>query len=244
MNNSATPPVKPAPIARRARFGLLLVLPPLLGAIAFAVQNAPSTPVLTAPSTPTITVVSGDKQKGAPGNFNPKPFDIAVWNADGTEPLVDVPVTFTVESGGGLLANSKDSALLPSYTLTLKTDQDGTVQAYYKQPFGYGVPSQIKASSTSGELTLETITLGVGETLDDDSSTTSGDSSTAKSASAKHSGSGVFVAFATNGTSVSTKSSTTNAKAHALTVSALQVVLRTPASNYKVDTSTWAISPL
>jgi hypothetical protein len=236
--------MKPTPIAHRARFRLLLlVLAPLPGAAAWAMQNAPSAPVLTAPSTPTITVVSGDKQKGAPGNFNPKPFDIAVWNAAGTEPLVDVPVTFTVESGGGLLAGSKDAALLPSYTLTLKTDQDGTVQAYYRQPFGYGIMSQIKASSASGELTLETMTLGVGETLDGDPNATSSESSTVKSASGKSGGSGVVVGFVTNVSSATTQSGGVKKVAHALTVTAPQVFLKTPSNSYyAVNTATWAIS--
>lgn len=193
-------------------------------------------------TSPTVTVLSGDNQKGAPGELNRKPFDIAVWNAAGTAPLVDAPVTFTVESGGGLLAANKDA--VPSDTLTLKTDQDGTVQALYRQPLGYGIPSQIKASAGPNSLVLNTSTLAFGEVLPDDAHAAGGGGSNSKTIGAGAGGSviGGFIGGSGSSSGVSSQSSATGPKIAALTVAASQVLLKTPSHNYSVNTSTWAIS--
>jgi hypothetical protein len=190
----------------------------------------------------TLTVVGGDNQKGTPGSFNVKPFDIAVWNAAGTEPLVNTEVTFSVQSGGGLLAATKDAAL-PSYTLTLKTDEDGTAQAYYQQPFVPGLLSQIKATAAGGEILLQTTALAYGESPDGDSGTTGKQSSGTKSGSATGgNGSSIILLFANGSTAASAKSSGAKAKVAALTGLAAQVVVKTPNANYAVNTSTWSIS--
>lgn len=113
---------------------------------------------------PLLVVVSGDNQFGLTGEFNAEPFDIGVWNSAGSAPLVNRPVTFTVESGGGQLAatNTGDSQL--NSTLILRTDQDGTVQSFYKHS---GIPdrlSVIHAESGDGEpLTLGTHSVAPGD---------------------------------------------------------------------------------
>jgi hypothetical protein len=213
----------------------------MLSVFARGATNAPTAPA-EPKSVPTISVLGGDNQTGTPGDFNVKPFDLAVWNAAGTEPLVDAEVTFTVQSGGGLLAPTKD-AVVPSNTLTLKTDQDGTVQAYYRQPFVAGLLSQIKATVGEGEILLQTTSLAPGESLDHNTGSTRNQSTTTKSGTRSGGGgSGVVISFVGSGTVATSKSSTIKAKVAALAVSATQVVLKTPTANYAVNTSTWAIS--
>ncbi|WP_146180189.1 hypothetical protein [Opitutus sp. ER46] len=217
------------------------VLASLLSGSAFAALDNP-TPSIPTPtsSTATISVLSGDNQTGTPVEFNTTPFDIAVWNAAGTEPLVGTEVTFTVESGGGLLAATKD-AVVPSNTLTLQTDEDGTVQAYYRQPLGFGVQSEIKASAAGGEIVLRTTTLGFGETLDDAASGSGKDSGRGDSSLSGRKGRGGAVLFGGAGVS-GAKSSKSKAKVAALSVAAGEVVLKTPDGNYSVNTDTWVIS--
>jgi len=49
--------------------------------------------------TPSLAIVGGNKQASLAGEFNPLPFDVAVWNADGTGPLVNAPITYSIISG-------------------------------------------------------------------------------------------------------------------------------------------------
>lgn len=198
------------------------------------------------PANPTITVVGGNNQTGAPGQFNPKPFDIAVWNAAGTEPLVDTDVTFCVQFGGGQLSSDNTAAPLPGLTLTLHTDEDGTVQAYYKQPAVPGILSQIKASVGAAELVLETRSLAAAA---GDASTTAGHTSEATAADvaarggARFNGSGSTGAASASASTARTSKSGDSLNARALTLAASLVKIRTPASQYyAVNTSTWAIS--
>jgi len=83
---------------------------------------------------PTLTILGGDNQVSPAGQFNPLPFDIGVWNAAGTAPLVNAPVSFTVQSGGGKLALSKTGNPALATSLNLTTDIDGTARVYYQQP--------------------------------------------------------------------------------------------------------------
>ncbi len=216
----------------------------LLVSTTFA-RDVASAPTVTEPK-PTIIVIAGDKQAGTPGQFNAKPFDLAVWNAAGTEPLVDTEVTFTVQSGGGLLAPNKD-AVLPSSTLTLKTDEDGTVQAYYKQPFLPGLLSQIRASVADQEIFLQTTALAVDDVSEAEAKnrlSASSSSSSSAAVSSKSTGSGAsaslraVAASAKNGASAGKTS-----RVHALG-GPPRIVLKTPRNGFfAVDPTTWAIAP-
>lgn len=83
--------------------------------------------------TPTLALIAGDQQYGQIGQFNLLPFDIAIWNAAGTAPLVNAPVLLTVNYGGGWLSATNGSGAVLVKTLQLTTDADGTVHAYYQQ---------------------------------------------------------------------------------------------------------------
>jgi alpha-tubulin suppressor-like RCC1 family protein len=111
---------------------------------------------------PTLTKLGGDNQTAAPGLFNAQPFDVAVWNAAGTAPLVNAPVTFTVTQGGGLLATAAANA--PAFPLlTLQTDALGTAQLFYQQPATAGTVSHILVTAATAQVTFtSTSTAGGG----------------------------------------------------------------------------------
>jgi hypothetical protein len=92
-------------------------------------------------SVPTLITLGGDNQTGQAGQFNELPFDMGVWNAAGTAPLVNAPVTFTVQTGGGGLSLANTGAV--SSTVGLTTDSNGTATVYYKQPATPGAQSTI-----------------------------------------------------------------------------------------------------
>jgi hypothetical protein len=230
--------------------GSLLLSVALLAATASArLLGSPSaTDVSPAINIPTIIAISADGQIGIAGEFNAKPFDVAVWNATGTKPLAAIDVTFTVESGGGQLALTNTASAMLANSLTLKTDQDGTVQVYYKQPALAGISSQIKATAASGEITLHTTTLGLALTDSGDNSTGNGQGRTSsKSAKSKVTdgagSSGVVGPLAGADASATTKSATNQPAVQAFTLPASLVVKTPKKGNYAVNTATWAIAP-
>jgi len=94
--------------------------------------------------TPTLALIAGDQQYGQVGQFNLLPFDIAIWNAAGTAPLVNAPVLVTVNYGGGWLSATNGANAVLTKTLNLTTDADGTVHAYYQQGTSVSVVSSIQ----------------------------------------------------------------------------------------------------
>jgi hypothetical protein len=107
-------------------------------------------------SPPTLSIVGGNNQSTTAGQFNVQPFDVAVWNSAGTQPIVGTSLTFSVQSGGGKLATTNTGSPTLYNTLTLTTDGDGTAQVYYQQPATAGITSQIAASSGGTQILLTT----------------------------------------------------------------------------------------
>ena len=108
-------------------------------------------------ATPTLTILGGNNQVSPAGQFNRLPFDIGVWNAAGTAPLENAPVTFSVQNGGGKLALTKTgSPSLSERLLTLTTDVNGTAQAYYLQPSSASTSSTITLTAGLGQVTFTT----------------------------------------------------------------------------------------
>lgn len=103
---------------------------------------------------PTLTIVGGDNQVVAPGEFTPLALDVGVWSAAGTSPLVNAPVTFSVSSGGGLLSATVNGVTAP--TLALRTDADGTAQAYYQHPSAPGTESVVTVAAGGQEVQFHT----------------------------------------------------------------------------------------
>ena len=113
--------------------------------------------------TPSLTAVSGDNQVAAANAFNAQPLDVAVWNAAATSPLVGAPVTFAVTSGDGSLAATLDGSPAPS--LALRTDQDGTVQVYFKHGSASGSTSEITVSAGNALLLTHSTTSKLDQTI-------------------------------------------------------------------------------
>ena len=110
--------------------------------------NAPGTAIVEAsidmlsPVTFTVQIgdppdkvlpVSGRNQNGAPGSLLAEPFVVEVQNAS-AEPIMGVPVTFTVTAGGGSVSAA-----------TATTGANGQAQIYLTLGHKYGV-STVKAS--------------------------------------------------------------------------------------------------
>lgn len=109
---------------------------------------------------PQLTVVSGDHQNAAAGMFNAQPFVLSVRDASGV-PLANAPVVFTVQSGGGLLSDTRTGPILVTM-LNLRTGADGLVQAFYQQPAQAGVDSTITVAAGGSQVILATTSAPVG----------------------------------------------------------------------------------
>lgn len=105
---------------------------------------------------PLMTILGGNNQLTQVDQYNSNPFDVAVWRGDGFSPIVGAPVTFSVTSGGGLLAKDNSGSATLSSSLTQTTDVDGTAQVYYKQPSAAGVQSQISATAGLSQVVFTT----------------------------------------------------------------------------------------
>lgn len=107
---------------------------------------------------PLLSVISGGNQFGSVNSFNLQPFDLVIWNAAGTAPLVNAPVMITVDSGGGWLSSTNGAGAILTKTLEVMTDADGTVQAYYKHGSVALTQSNIKVIAGGSYAQLVTTT--------------------------------------------------------------------------------------
>ncbi|PTY03492.1 hypothetical protein DB346_06340 [Verrucomicrobia bacterium LW23] len=80
---------------------------------------------------PALSIVSGNSQSAEAGTFLPSPLRVLVTDAQGS-PLVNAPVTFSVQSGGGTLAETSGGT--GDLTFQTRTDSNGMAQAYFKLP--------------------------------------------------------------------------------------------------------------
>lgn len=100
-----------------------------------------------------ITVLSGDDQTTAASQLNALPFELSIWNKGHTQLLTNMRVLFSVVDGGGLLAANASGASLNSI-LEQRTDTNGRVIAYYKQPTAAYVLSEIRVAAGTTTATL------------------------------------------------------------------------------------------
>jgi hypothetical protein len=197
---------------------------------------------------PVVGILGGNGQVAEAGQFNAQPFDLAVWDATGVEPLVDTPVTFTVQSGGGLLAAAKSGGDALATSLTLRTDADGTVQAYYRHALTPNITSQIKAWAGTREVIFESTSLATGSVNSADATNPNGSSpgstrsvSTGTDKIARGTAGPKTPSLAGSGSTGGNEAHLT-AMAHASS-SGVQVVLRGRSNQYySVDIGTWEIS--
>jgi alpha-tubulin suppressor-like RCC1 family protein/chitodextrinase len=117
---------------------------------------------------PMLLVVGGNNQTAPAGAFNAEPFDLGVWSSDGFRPLVDAPIVFSVESGGGVLSTDRTGNPPGTSMLGLLSDVDGTVQAYYQQPNVEEVTSTILVTAGQSQIAFNTNSVGADGDSDGD----------------------------------------------------------------------------
>lgn len=110
---------------------------------------------------PTLTVVSGNNQFAQTSSTTVAPLVVKVTDASNT-PLSNAPVTFTVTSGGGLLASSAGGTSLgASYSTT--TASNGTATIYLKPAGVAATVNQLTATTSTLTVNFSATTVG-GET--------------------------------------------------------------------------------
>lgn len=114
-------------------------------------------------ATPTLSLLSGDHQFTYINQFTSIALDAASWNATGTMPFVNAPVSFTVRNGGGLLStvNTVPPPAFPM--LTLPTDLDGSARVFYRQPASPNVVSQILVTAGPAQKTFTTTSVSLSD---------------------------------------------------------------------------------
>ncbi len=112
---------------------------------------------------PFLQLISGNDQFSAPNLFIPQPLVIEVHQSSqpGAPLLGNVPVTFTITSGGGLLAIDANSTTQSSPLTVWTNASTGRVQVVYKQPNFHGVDSAIQAKTGANAGLSNTITFNL-----------------------------------------------------------------------------------
>jgi alpha-tubulin suppressor-like RCC1 family protein len=91
-----------------------------------------------------MVAASGSGQFSPAGTWAPQPLVAHVSNGSGAS-LVNAPVTFTVQSGGGLLSNISGGAT--SGSVTVLTDSFGDARAYYQEGNTPDIAGAIRAQA-------------------------------------------------------------------------------------------------
>ena len=112
---------------------------------------------------PTLSILSGDGQIAQIGRFDALPLCVTVTNSAGTTPLINAPVTITVQNGGGLLALTNLGAPAVSSTLSLYTDAAGQVRVFYQQPNNAYVQCVIRFAAGTGAVNLTSTSTVLGD---------------------------------------------------------------------------------
>jgi len=99
---------------------------------------------------PTVTQLRGDNQNGIPNGVLPQSFSIGVTGTDGS-PLVNAPVTVTVQSGGGLVSTSGSAG---ATSMAVRTDANGQISFSYQEGSAWSVTSKIKAAAGKSSYTF------------------------------------------------------------------------------------------
>jgi alpha-tubulin suppressor-like RCC1 family protein len=95
---------------------------------------------------PNIIIISGNNQRGLPGEFLPGALTAQLTGTNGVL-LINAPVTFTVTNGGGLIAASSGGAT--SSSLQLRTGTNGEASVWLQLPATNGT-NFVTVSAQSG----------------------------------------------------------------------------------------------
>lgn len=97
--------------------------------------------------TPYLTVYSGNLQGGPINQFLPQPLVVQVTNLHG-QPMLNAPVHFAVNSGGGKLSLATANQSLVD-ALDLQTNASGQARVFYQQGTSAPVLSEVYAQATN-----------------------------------------------------------------------------------------------
>lgn len=106
---------------------------------------------------PLVTIISGNNQAANHGEFNANPFEVAVWDAAGTTPLVNAPTVFEVVEGGGGLDETQTTGA--AQILDGTTDIDGVSSSYYRHGSSPWVQSHIRFTAGLTSVSLYSASL-------------------------------------------------------------------------------------
>lgn len=95
---------------------------------------------------PVLAVTGGNQQFVQPNTIANDPLVIQVKTANG-QSLVNAPVTFTVTSGGGMLARASDRDPVGHGVITDQTDSEGNVSVFFIAPSNPGETTTVVASA-------------------------------------------------------------------------------------------------
>jgi alpha-tubulin suppressor-like RCC1 family protein len=104
---------------------------------------------LTTTGRQALRVLSGDNQDSDLNGVVPNALTVRVAN-EADEPLVNVPVTFSLAVGGGTLSATAGGT--GTTTVSVNTGSDGTARAYYVLPIPTHMVQAVQAVSTYGNV--------------------------------------------------------------------------------------------
>jgi hypothetical protein len=100
---------------------------------------------------PVLSITGGNNQTGPPATFLDQPLIVKVTNAAGT-PLVNAPVTFTINDSSGGLAVATGGSVTTS--LFVRTDAAGTAQVCYAGLLAGGAAGSIHVTAGASSTTF------------------------------------------------------------------------------------------
>ncbi len=101
--------------------------------------------------------LAGDGQQAPAGQWTPASLEVGTWKESGPEPLINVPVDFSLVAGGGWLARTP--GIDGAASVQILTDADGIAQVWHRQPEQPNVQSSIMASALGKSVTFTTYSI-------------------------------------------------------------------------------------
>ncbi|MCG8528379.1 MAG: fibronectin type III domain-containing protein [Opitutales bacterium] len=100
-----------------------------------------------------LSILSGDAQSAPVGELSAQALSVLLLDHSTSTPLANLEVTFRVLNDGGLLL-AQTGSIDEFNTITIRTDQAGVAQVYFRQPHEGGVTTSILALVGSQEVTF------------------------------------------------------------------------------------------
>jgi len=109
---------------------------------------------------PVLTHVASETQTGLPNDFLAEPLAVLLTDKATGEPLIDMPVTFSVAKGGGMLTREPFPKAGRHDSFEVLTNKEGKARMYYRQADGVGTASQVEVQAgTQASVVYSTTTV-------------------------------------------------------------------------------------